>query len=49
MLDAMRYLLQSTPILEGHAGGRRKELKELKLQKRSTPASERTPEWEFET
>jgi hypothetical protein len=45
VLDAMRYLLQSTPILEGiEAIGQ--EIKELKLQKESTPAGERTPEWE---
>ena len=43
----MRYLLQSTPMLEAiHAIGQ--EIKELKLLKESTPASERTPEWESE-
>jgi hypothetical protein len=46
-LDAMRYILQSTPILEAmQAAG--EELKELKLLKESTPAGERTPEWETE-
>jgi len=45
--DAMRYLLQSTPILEAmQAAG--KELEELKLLKQSTPAGERTPAWESE-
>ena len=47
VFDAMRYLMQSTPILEAmQAAG--EELKELKLLKESTPASEQTPEWESE-
>jgi len=45
--DAVRYLMQSTPILEAmQAAG--KELEGLKLLKQSTPASERAPEWESE-
>ena len=52
LFDAMRYLAQATPVLDDilpKLTAAMKELRELESLKKSTPASERTPEWEAET